>query len=231
MNAFWKEPCGRELHLGMEELHIWRVRLRPGNVLPEGLSCQEKMRAGRFLSHGARQRYIASHVAMRNILSLYLQTPPAEISIIQPELNKPRLVSDAGSRAVSFSLSRSEDVCLVAVASCAQVGVDIECLAADRYEAGMAEQVFTPDELEAFAAIAPEERLRVFLRCWTRKEAYAKCIGLGLAADLKHVELGLTEERAGVLGVAVASFIPLEGFQAAWAATDALRPSFWSWTF
>jgi hypothetical protein len=48
---------------------------------------------------------------------------------------------------------------------------------------------------------------------------------------LTHAEVGLKGDAALVQGVIVASLIPQEGFLAAWAARDALRPSFWNWTF
>jgi 4'-phosphopantetheinyl transferase len=230
MNTFWNEPRGREMPIGPDELHIWLVELRSGSASLQALSGYERARAMRFLSEAARQRYISSHLAMRDILSRYLQTPPAKIAIVQSELQKPHLATNAGARTVSFGLSRSEDMCLVAVASRVRVGVDIESLMPERYEARIEDQVFTIDELAAFATIAPADRWRVFLRGWTRKEAYAKCIGLGLAADLAHTELGMTEETVQVQGIAVSSFIPHEGFLGAWAAEGTLRPSFWSWT-
>ncbi|MGA3081537.1 MAG: 4'-phosphopantetheinyl transferase superfamily protein [Terracidiphilus sp.] len=118
----------------------------------------------------------------------------------------------------------------MAIASSVQAGVDIECLRPERYEAGMEQLIFTADEKAALETIDPAERWRAFLRGWTRKEAYAKCIGLGLAADLSHAELGLTEETVRVQGITVSSFAPQEGFLAAWAAEEALRPSFWNWS-
>jgi 4'-phosphopantetheinyl transferase len=116
------------------------------------------------------------------------------------------------------------------LAASVQVGVDIECLIPERYEPGMEDLVLTSNEKAALAAIDPADRWRAFLCGWTRKEAYAKCIGLGLSADLTNVELGLTEESIQVEGIVVTSFVPQQGFLAAWAAESALSPSFWNWT-
>jgi 4'-phosphopantetheinyl transferase len=231
LNVLWNEPSGLIANLGSDELHIWRADLRSSTTDSDALSGQERARAEKFLSAPARRRYIASHLGLRGILAGYLQTSPAAIQFTQPENRKPFLANRAGVRTVSFSLSRSEDLCLVAVASHTDVGVDIECVHRGRFEAGMADQVFTPEERAALEAFPPAERLRAFLLGWTRKEAYAKCIGLGLSADLTHAEVGLKGDAALVQGVIVASLIPQEGFLAAWAARDALRPSFWNWTF
>lgn len=231
MNVLWNQPLGLTTNLGPEELHIWRSELRSSPTGSDALSGQERARAARFLSEPARRRYIASHLALRGILARYFETSPAAIQFTQLENQKPYLANSAGSRTVSFSLSRSEDLCLVAVASHTEVGVDIECDSQGSFEAGMADQVFTPEERAALEAFPPAERLRAFLLGWTRKEAYAKCIGLGLSADLTHAEVGLKGDAALVQGVTVASFIPQGGFLAAWAAREPLRPSFWNWTF
>ena len=230
MKTNWCEPLGPEMPIGTQEIHIWRVPLWSGAICPPSFSSQERIRAERFHSEQPRQRFITSHIAMRDILANYLQTSPAEIRIVQPDLKKPYLAGNASAGAISFNLSRSEDMCLIAVTASVQAGVDIECLRPERYEPGMESLVFTASESAALAAIEPEERWRAFLRGWTRKEAYGKCLGLGLSADLAHAELGLTEETIRFQGIAVASFVPCDRFIAAWAAADALTPSFWNWT-
>jgi len=230
LNVLWNEPSELIANMGSDELHIWRADLRSPTPNSDALSSQERARADRFLAEPARRRYVASHLALRGILSAYVHTSPAAIPITQPENRKPFLANRAQVRSVSFSLSRSEDLCLVAVASHTEVGVDIECDEQGKFEELMAEQVFTPGERAALEAFPPAERSRAFLLGWTRKEAYAKCIGLGLSADLIHAEVGVKPDAALVQGVMVTSFIPQQGFLAAWAAREALRPSFWNWT-
>jgi len=230
LNVLWNEPSELPANMGSDELHIWRADLRSPTPDPDALSDQEQARAARFLSEPARRRYVASHLALRGILSAYLHTPPAAVPFTQLENRKPFLPNRAQVRAVSFSLSRSEDLCLVAVASHTDIGVDIECVHKARFEAGMADQVFTPGERAALEALPPAERLRAFLLGWTRKEAYAKCIGLGLSADLFHAEVGVKPDATRIQDIMVTSFMPQEGFLAAWAARDAFHPSFWNWT-
>ena len=230
MKTNWCEPRNPQTPIGPQEIHIWRVPLWAGAICPPAFSSQERNRAERFHSEQPRQRFITSHIALRDILAKYLQAPQAEICIVQPELKKPYLAGNASAGAISFNLSRSEDMCLIAITGSVQAGVDIECLRPERYEPGMESLVFTANESTALAAIEPDERWLAFLRGWTRKEAYGKCIGLGLSADLAHAELGLTEETVRFQGITVASFVPCDRFIAAWAAADALTPSFWNWT-
>jgi 4'-phosphopantetheinyl transferase len=96
---------------------------------------------------------------------------------------KPRI---AGGPA--FSASARDGLAVVAVAD-AEVGVDVE-----RWSG--------PDGLEGAAlALAPGERAAAsdpvaFLALWTRKEAYLKGIGRGLAEDPARVTFG-GEDEAG----------------------------------
>ena len=91
MITSWNESRGLEMHLGPDEVHIWLVDMRYRAASLQALSLQERARAGRFLHEKARQRYIVSHLAMRDILSRYLQTPPNGIAIFQPEPESPVL--------------------------------------------------------------------------------------------------------------------------------------------
>lgn len=230
LDVDWENSSVFTAQLGDGQLHIWRADLHSCALDLNGLSSQEQARAGKFLSELAKRRYIASHLALRGILARYLPIPPGEIEFIQPHGHKPRLANQPAARPVSFSLSRTEDVCLVAVARRAEVGVDIESAIESRFEPGMADQVLTANELATLEAVAPANRGRAFLLAWTRKEAYAKCIGLGLSADLVHAEVGLTQLTALLHGISVSSFTPEPGYLASWASRDELRPSFWNWT-
>lgn len=76
-----------------------------------------------------------------------------------------------------FSLSHSDNGLAVVVSRDA-VGVDLEKVTA-RDTDGLAQRVFTPDEMEVYTALAPEEKTAFFFRAWTGKEALFKAAGKG----------------------------------------------------
>ena len=82
---------------------------------------------------------------------------------------------------------------LIAVAT-APVGVDVEAVALPDVAGQVAELLHPAERAELFAA-APSERAMVFTRLWTRKEAYLKGVGVGVAHGLALEYLGF-EGRA-----------------------------------
>ncbi len=95
---------------------------------------------------------------------------------------KPQL-ADPGA-ALRFNLSHSGDLALIAVAWGREVGVDVERVVPRRNLVGLARRALAPGEAERIEALPPDGRLDAFYAAWTRREAVAKCHGVGLGAPL-----------------------------------------------
>src|SRR6202030_1408533 len=70
----------REPRLPQGEVHVWRVDLTtvPGDLV--GLLCtEERARAERLLSDGARQRWMRSRSVLRVLLGRYTGTDPGAL--------------------------------------------------------------------------------------------------------------------------------------------------------
>ena len=90
--------------------------------------------------------------------------------------NKPYLARGG----VFFSVSHSGDIVAIAIDS-AEVGCDVERIPTDN-RLKIADRFFHPNERGYVNASA--DKNRAFCRVWTRKEAYLKMTGEGIAADL-----------------------------------------------
>jgi 4'-phosphopantetheinyl transferase len=143
----------------MKEVHSWCVHL---DVPPDGLyrvlADDERARSARFRFERDRRRYIVAHGVLRRLLGRYLGVRPEELRFERNGFGKPALTPAFDGR-LRFNLSHSADVALVAVASDAEVGVDVE-------------------RVRALPELADDPQ--TFLDGWTRNEACVKAMGRGL---------------------------------------------------
>ncbi len=137
-----------------------------------------------------RTTYAASvDTVLRDILGGALGTDPNELAFDRrcahcnhPTHGKPVVV---GAPELSFSLSHSGAVTVIAVAPGARVGADVEIIRPRRYLDRLAARILMPAELADWQDLPVPERLPRFLRHWTEREAYLKGLGVGLVRPLR----------------------------------------------
>lgn len=187
-------------------VHVWRVSLedeRRADAYWSLLSEHERSRAERCASAAHRRRYVISHGALRAVLADYIDVAPEAITYETGAHGKPALSADLrSSAAVEFNLSHSEDIALVAVARARAVGVDVQHWSPHVEHLRLAERFFSPRERDALRALpgSPDQIAAGFFAAWTRKEAYLKATGDGIARGLQHFDVSLSPgERARLL--------------------------------
>ena len=163
---------------------LWSFSLDGPAVDRTTLSADERLRAARFKSSEHREKYVAGRAWLRHVVGAYAGTPPAEVQFRYEELGKP--VVDA-SNPVAFSLAHSESLAVVGIGLEGPIGVDVERVRPDVLDRTAAALVLSTAELELIDR--HPDRDRAFLRCWVRKEAYAKALGVGLERDLAGITL------------------------------------------
>lgn len=111
----------------------------------------------------------------------------------------------AGARTsgLHFNLAHSDQLALLAVTRVAALGVDVERIRPFANALGIAERFFSAGETTAFEALPPGAREEAFFHLWTRKEAWLKATGEGIAASLSKIEVTfLPTEPPGVRAIA-----------------------------
>lgn len=111
----------------------------------------------------------------REMMGRILEKNPDTLVIKRHPGGKPYLVGNA----LYFSIGHSGPYVMCAVHT-APVGADIEQV--DRYRERVAKRVCSPEEYAYIQGNATR-----FAQVWTRKEAYAKLTGKGLAFGLKKI--------------------------------------------
>jgi 4'-phosphopantetheinyl transferase len=160
---------------------IWSIDLKPpeaalGSEL-QSLSEAERERASRLTTRPeAWRRFVAGRAGLRRVLAGYLHVAPASLVLVEGPQGKPEV-----SNGPFFSLSHSGDLALCAVSPARRIGVDVEQLRPVAGAEQIARRWFTVSELEAYLEARAAQPDQAFLRVWTRKEAYLKALGTGLA--------------------------------------------------
>lgn len=170
-------------------VHVWSewVDERAANgVRPELLDDDEQARAARFHFERDRVRFVARRAFLRSVLARYLGIEPAMVRYRHTSAGKPELDPSCG---VSFSTSHDDGLAVVAVASGRPVGIDVERLRPISDALDVAQHLYSRRECERLRSVEDSVRSEAFLRLWTRKEAYAKAVGLGLSMRFDELEV------------------------------------------
>ena len=152
----------------------------------------ERSRACRFLSNEVRRQWTVARAGLRSILSTYCSCPAAELEFGQGCFGKPVLSGRASRSGITFNLSHSGRMAVVAVGIYADLGIDVERKKHIRDWAGIARRFFSSNENKALMAVEQSSRIDAFFDCWTRKEAIIKATGEGLHARLDEFDVSLS---------------------------------------
>ena len=184
-------------------LHVWRILLSQSEevirVLEEHLSIDEIRRAERYRHGRDRSRYIVAHGALRELLADYMAQMPRDISFGYTTTGKPFLTNKGGGSPIRFNLSHSGEWAMVGLALSTEVGIDIEQIDRDVSVEAIAERFFSRSEFEAIQGIHLEQRIAAFFSAWTRKEAYVKARGDGIADRLRSFSVSIDPEQSAML--------------------------------
>lgn len=147
------------------------------------LSRQERDRWRRFQYPGPQRRYSLCRSALRSILCRQLGCKNAELDFATSRHGKPFALVGEAPAPVSFNVSHSGQHGLIALAPRGRLGVDVEERVTHRNLELLVDSVFGQEEQAQIALARGQERIRLFFRIWTIKEALIKAHGVGFALD------------------------------------------------
>lgn len=211
--------------LPADEVHVWVASLDIAGAdvqrLASTLPPHERRGADALDGTEQRRRFLCRRGLRRAVLARYAGCRPYEVALRAGPQGKPELLRGA----LHFSCADSGDV---AVARDRRVGVDVERLRAVQDAGAVARLHFTASEHTQLCTVPPGQRDVAFLCGWTRKEAYVKARGDGLARALDSFTVSLAyptqPARAEILEDgpsgrwALQAFVPAAGHVAAVAA-------------
>lgn len=183
-------------------VHIWAASLDRAPAELEALrallSEDELERARRFRFETHAHRFVAGRGILRSLIGAYVQQAPADLRF-RYDAGKPSLATQPPTP-LHFNLAHADGLVAYALSHASPIGIDIERVAPLPDATDIAASYFAPGEISRLAS-APDTA-DAFYRCWTRKEAFVKALGEGLAHPLDRFEVTLDAgEPARLLAV------------------------------
>lgn len=162
-------------YLNINELHIEEISKK--------VSKERLERANKFKHEIDKKRSIAVEYLLNEMIMDEFSEIETPVSLSYDEKGKPHIDNDI----IHFSLSHSGDyvACIISDKPC---GIDIEKHSEKREYEKIAKRICTDTEI---SMICNSDEFYSF---WTLKESVLKAVGLGLALDMRKVELKRKEE-------------------------------------
>jgi 4'-phosphopantetheinyl transferase len=191
--------CGWPVPEKVDELYaaqvdVWCAELDAPWLDPEkyqaSLADPELARADAFHYEVDRRRFLLRRGILRQLIGVYLKSPPGIIQFETNPYGKLSLLIGTGDD-LQFNMTISGDIALYAFTRRRLVGIDVERIRADFEVEAIARRFFSANEQYAFQGLPPEQRIEGFFNGWTRKEAFLKALGKGfwLPSDQFDVSL------------------------------------------
>ena len=150
---------------------------------------------------GPRRRFSLCRAALRAILCGRLGCCNEQLSFGVSGHGKPFAVVRGTRAPVSFNVSHAGSHGLIALAAAGRLGVDIEERVPKRNLDALIEAVMSPEEQVEFAALRGGEKLRLFYRLWTFKEALIKALGTGFSTDVSRFQAPAAMRRGDAAAI------------------------------
>ncbi|WP_330301780.1 MULTISPECIES: 4'-phosphopantetheinyl transferase family protein [unclassified Streptomyces] len=174
---------------------FWLSLDRPTDRWWPLLDAAEQQRARALPTALLRRRFVVRRALIKQTPAHRTGLPVREVTITTDRYGRPEL---AGHPHTRFSISHSGPLAALAVTGDGSpVGVDAECLRADRATGRMLRYALTPRERAAVTEFAPRERPLAFHAVGTAKEAVAKATGRALARCFTEVDIALATSADG----------------------------------
>jgi 4'-phosphopantetheinyl transferase len=148
------------------------------------LNASELGRQARFHFAKDRLRYLVTRTLVRTVLSRYASIAAKDLLFEENAYGRPSIVLPDASQSLSFNVSHTDGLIVLAVSRCGDVGVDVENMVTRDAALEIAPRFFAPTEAQALASLDAEEQRERFFEYWTFKESYIKARGMGLALPL-----------------------------------------------
>ncbi len=149
---------------------------------------------------GPRRRFSLCRAALRAVLCDYLGCSNERLAFATSDHGKPFALVAGQRVGVAFNVSHTASHGLIALAPSGRLGIDVEERIPKPSLDALIESVMGAEERADLAALEVNEKLALFYRLWTFKEALIKALGTGFSTDPSGFELPANIRRGAKSG-------------------------------
>src|SRR5215468_8726573 len=187
-----------DLALSSERVDLWFVFANEASAATELteryrtlLTAPERQQQQRFYFAKDRHRYLLTRALVRTALSRYVPIAACDWRFEPSAYGRPMIVNDHELvRGLSFNISHTDGLIVLAVTCAGLIGVDTEPASRD-IPLAIADRYFSPKEVAGVKALPAGLQPRRLLDLWTLKESYIKARGMGLSIPLHKFSFNL----------------------------------------
>ncbi len=169
-----------------KNINVWLIKRDSKNYdhrYKSLLDHSEQKKAASMISVRQRIRFVEVRAKLRWILAGYLRVDAKTLVFTQTEHGKPFL---PGFPDCHFNVSHSGDYIAIAVTDFGEVGIDIEQVKQKPDFYPLVKRCFSEVEQCYWMELPESQKCYEFYRFWTRKEAFVKATGRGIALGLNQ---------------------------------------------
>ncbi|TCC50865.1 4'-phosphopantetheinyl transferase superfamily protein [Kribbella capetownensis] len=177
---------------------VWWARIdQARDEFATDLDAVERERLAAYIHADDRKRFLLGCTMVRRLLAARFSLPAASIRLDRtcPRCGKPH--GKVRADGVELSVTHAGDLVGVAISD-RPVGIDVEKVDPHLDVDGLAKVALIPEEIHELSRHDENEKVRAFLRYWTRREAAVKATGEGLPAKPGKITAGIQLEELDV---------------------------------
>ena len=134
---------------------------------------------------------------MRTVLSRYVTIRPKDWVFLTNQYGRPEIANEyAKDACLSFNISHTNSLIVLAVAKRRSLGVDVENFCVREASIDVADRYFAPQEVAELTSAPSHQQQYRFFEYWTLKEAYIKARGMGLSLPLDKFSFHYPDDHA-----------------------------------
>lgn len=163
------------------------------------LNAEEKQQYKQYKLAKVATQYLLTRFLLRTLLSKYMvEVEPIAWEFNKNQYGKPYIAYPQLKDNLFFNISHTSGAIVIAIGRYPDIGVDIELLRTKVNALEIAENVFSPVELQYLQRLPLAKQQESFFDFWTFKEAYIKALGKGLALPMDQFSFSFSADKTKI---------------------------------